>query len=364
MGVYRKIIHIDMDCFFAAVERLDNPGLAGVPLAVGHDAERGVVSTASYEARKFGVHSAQPIGMAKRLCPQLVIVPPRMSRYIEISQKIHAIFRRYTDIIEPVSIDEAFLDVTENKLSMPLAKDIAVEIKEAIERELHLTASAGVSYCKMLAKIASDYSKPNGLCVIHPDRAIAFLDRLTVDRLWLVGPKTARDMHGIGIFTVRQLRACSFATLTRLFGKRGQMFYDYARGIDKSEVVVEHERKSVSRESTFEHDIWKRAVVIIELYHTVLELVARLKKSGFCGRTLTLKVKFSDFTTVTRSITADNDLLSKDAILPLAKQLLARVPFDRDHPIRLIGLGVAHAADSDSVQRPTWHEQELPFDEW
>lgn len=364
MSGYRKIIHVDMDCFFAAVERLDNPELAGVPLAVGHDAERGVVSTASYEARKFGVHSAQSIAMAKRLCPQLVIVPPRMSRYVEISQQIHAIFRRYTDLIEPISIDEAFLDVTQNKFSMPLAKDIAVEIKEAIEHELHLTASAGVSYCKLLAKIASDYNKPNGLCVIHPDRAIAFLDRLTVDRLWLVGPKTARDMHSVGIFTVRQLRACSLTTLTRLFGKRGQMFYDYARGIDKSEVVVEHERKSVSCESTFEQDIWKRTVVIIELYHIVLELVARLKKSGFSGRTLTLKVKFSDFTTITRSLTADKELLAKSTILPLAKQLLARVRFDRDHPIRLIGLGVGRAADAESAQRPAWREQELPFDDW
>lgn len=364
MSDYRKIIHVDMDCFFAAVERLDNPELAGVPLAVGHDAGRGVVSTASYEARCFGVHSAQSIAMAKRLCPQLVIVPPRMARYVEISQQIHAIFSRYTDIIEPISIDEAFLDVTQNKRSMPFAKDIAVEIKAAIEHELHLTASAGVSYCKLLAKIASDYDKPDGLCVIHPKRAISFLDSLTVDRLWLVGPKTARDMHSVGIFTVRQLRACSLTTLTRLFGKRGQMFYDYARGIDDSEVVVEHERKSVSCESTFEQDIWKRSVVIIELYHTVLELVERLKKSGFSGRTLTLKLKFSDFTTVTRSLTADKELLAKADILPLAKQLLARVRFDRDHPIRLIGLGVGRTPNADSAPRPTWREQDLPFDEW
>ena len=216
----------------------------------------------------------------------------------------------------------------------------------------------------MLAKIASDYNKPDGLCVIHPKRAIEFLDTLTVDRLWLVGPKTAQEMHSIGIFTVRQLRDYSLSSLTRLFGKRGQLFYNYARGIDDSVVTVAHERKSVSCEATFETDIWKRSAVIIELYHIVLELVERLAKKDFRGRTLTLKVKFSDFTVITRSLTADADLLRKVDILPLAKKLLSRVRFDRDHPIRLIGLGVGRPDESAPAPRQTWIEQELPFDEW
>ena len=363
MSEYRKIIHVDMDCFFAAVELLDHPELVGKPVAVGHDVERGVVSTASYEARRFGVHSALSIAVAKQRCPQLVIMPPRMERYVEMSRKIHDIFSRYTNLIEPISIDEAFLDVTKNKKEMPLAKDIAIEIKEAIRSELHLTASAGVSYCKLLAKIASDYRKPDGLCVIHPERAIAFLDNLSLDKLWLVGPKTARDMHSVGIFTVRQLRACSLTTLTRLFGKRGQMFYNFSRGIDDSAVQAEHERKSVSCESTFDNDIWLRAAVIIELYHIVLDLVGRLSRKKFQGRTLTLKIKFADFTTITRSVTSDTFLLSKTDILPLAKRLLTRVRIDRDHPIRLIGLCVGRAEDATESRR-VWQGLDLPFEEW
>lgn len=204
MQYNRKIIHIDMDCFYAAVECLDNPALLGVPVIVGHDSERGVVSTASYEARRYGVHSAQSIRMAKRLCSDLHIVEPHFERYKEISDAIHKIFQRYTDLIEPISLDEAFLDVTENKKNIELAIDIAKEIKFAICKEIGLTASAGVSYCKLLAKIASDYNKPDGLCVIHPDNAITFLGKLKVEDLWLVGHKTALELHSLGIFTVKQ----------------------------------------------------------------------------------------------------------------------------------------------------------------
>lgn len=364
MDNYRKIIHIDMDCFFAAVERLDNPSLEGLPIAVGHDSERGVVSTASYEARRFGVHSAQSIRMAKKLCPELHIVEPRISRYKEVSASIHNIFHRYTDTIEPISLDEAFLDVTSNKRNMELAVDIAKEIKDAIHNELGLTASAGVSYCKMLAKIASDYNKPNGLCVIHPDRAIEFLDKLKIERLWLVGPKTAHDMHELGIFTVRQLRAQSLATLTRLFGKRGPIFYNYARGIDESPVETEQERKSVSCETTFEKDLSVRSVVIIELYHITLELVNRLAKSGFIGRTLTLKVKYADFTQITRSATSEKPLKTKKEILPLAKKLLSKVEFNMEYPIRLLGLGVGNnepEQENDKTAKSKWEELKLPF---
>lgn len=364
---YRKIIHIDMDCFFAAVEMLDNPELAGLPVAVGHDVERGVVSTANYEARRFGVHSAQSIRMAKRLCPTLRIVEPHFNRYKEVSAHIHSIFHRYTDLIEPISLDEAFLDVTHNKLGVALAIDIARDVKTAIRKETGLTASAGVSYCKMIAKIASDYNKPDGLCVVHPDRALDFLDPLKVERLWLVGNKTAKEMHSLGIFNVRQLRSQSLATLTRVFGKHGAIFYNYARGIDDSPVEARQERKSVSCEMTFDTDLSLHSAVIIELYHITLELVRRLEKSRFAGRTLTLKVKYADFTQITRSMTHTSTLVGKDDILPLAKRLMKKVEYGATKPIRLIGLGVSdngkdENADKDESRQNVWREQKLPFD--
>lgn len=359
----RKIIHIDMDCFFAAVEELDNPSLKGKPVAVGHDAERGVVATASYEARRFGVHSALSIVIAKRMCPELLIVPPRFERYKEVSKRIHDIFHRYTDIIEPISLDEAFLDVTQCKRGIESAEDIARGIKSAIADEMHLTASAGVSYCKMLAKIASDYNKPDGLCVIRRDEAQDFLDKLKIERLWLVGSKTAREMHSLGIFTVKQLRSQSLTTLTRLFGKRGALFYDYARGIDNSPVEIKQERKSVSCETTFEQDLSLRSAVIIELYHITLELMERLKNSGFVGHTLTLKVKYADFRQITRSITSTTPLLKKDDILPLAKKLLTKVDFNSQRPIRLMGLGVGNnIEETPGKPRQRWKEIELQFE--
>lgn len=358
----RKIIHIDMDCFFAAVERLDNPSLCGLPIAVGHDAERGVVSTASYEARRWGVHSAMSIRMAKRLCPTLVIVEPHFERYKEISGMIHNIFNRYTDLIEPISLDEAFLDVTHNKRGMESAEDMAGEIKKAIADETGLTASAGVSYCKMLAKIASDYNKPDGLCVISHERAMPFLDTLKVESLWLVGSKTAHEMHQLGIFTVKQLREQSLATLTRAFGKHGTIFYNYARGIDNSPVEPRQERKSVSCETTFEADLTLHSALIINLYHITIELAERIEKSHFAGRTLTLKVKYADFTQITRSLTHSKPITTKDDILPLAKKLLKKVAYGANRPIRLMGLGVS-GADDEQPKRKEWIEQELPFEE-
>ena len=360
MTEQRKIIHIDMDCFFAAVEKLDNPKLNGLPIAVGHDAARGVVSTASYEARTWGVHSAMSISMAKRLCPNLRIVEPRMWRYKELSAQIHNIFHRYTDIIEPISLDEAFLDVTVNKTSDKLALDIAQKIKRDIFVETGLTASAGVSYCKMLAKIASDYNKPNSLCVVHPDRAIHFLDQLKIEKLWLVGPHTAREMHSLGIFTVRQLRGASIETLTRIFGKRGSIFYNYARGIDNAPVETIQERKSVSCETTFEQDLTLRSAVIIALYHIVIELVGRLSKDNFNGNTLTLKIKYADFTQITRSMTSHTPLTTKNEILPLAKQLLEKVSFSATRAIRLIGLGVGCSEENKNTYAK-WKEMEIPF---
>ena len=376
-----KIIHVDMDQFFAAVEQRDHPELRGKPIAVGHDAERGVVSTASYEARRFGVHSAQSIQVAKRLCPQLIIVEPHFQKYKEVSAQLHEIFHDYTDLIEPISLDEAFLDVTENKKSIELGVDIAREIKQRILETTGLTASAGVSYCKFLAKIASDWRKPDGLTVIHPDKALDFISQLKIEKIWGVGQKTAEKMHRMGIFTGLDLRNTSLSRLTQEFGKMGQVFYDFSRGIDNRPVISEWERKSVSCEQTFESDINENAAVTIHLYHTVLELVRRIEKNDFEGRTLTLKVKFArereqtqqydkyqDFHQITRSITVDHVLRTKDEILPLAKQLMQQVEF-HSHPIRLLGLGVSNPGSPSSngalaSSQGAWCELELEFEPW
>ena len=363
-----KIIHVDMDQFFAAVEQRDNPELKGKPIAVGHDAERGVVSTASYEARRFGVHSAQSIQVAKRLCPQLIIVEPHFQRYKEVSMQLHEIFHDYTDLIEPISLDEAFLDVTENKKGIELGVDIAREIKQRIYETTGLTASAGVSYCKFLAKIASDWRKPNGLTVIHPDRALDFIAQLRVEKIWGVGNKTAEKMHKMGIFTGADLRKVSLTRLTKEFGKMGNVFHEFANGIDKRPVISEWERKSVSCEQTFEKDISENAAVTINLYHTVLELIRRIEKTDFEGRTLTLKVKFLDFQQITHSITVDHILRTKDEILPLAKQLMSDVEF-HSHPIRLLGLGVSNPGSPTpngglASRQEAWVELELDFEPW
>ncbi len=334
-----------MDAFFAAVEQYDNPELRGKPVAVGFDGKRGVVSTASYEARAFGVHSAQPMATAKRRCPDLIIVGSRFDRYKEVSEQVHNIFREYTDLIEPLSLDEAFLDVTENKKGMEMAVDIAREIKERIREVTGLTASAGVSYNKFLAKIASDWRKPDGLYVIHPDRAQEFIDKLKVEKIWGVGPKTAEKMHRLGIRTGEDLRAMPLPWFQKTFGKVGRMFYDFARGIDERPVVVERVRKSVGCERTFLDDIYTKSAVIIELYHIVLELVERLKADDFKGYTLTVKVKYGDFTQISRSLTSPKALATKDEILPLAKKIVGQIEYSKERSIRLLGVTVSNPVD-------------------
>ncbi len=352
-----------MDAFFAAVEQRDNPSLRGLPIAVGHDGPRGVVSTSSYEARRFGVRSAMSIVKAKQLCPELIIVPGSHEKYKSVSEQVHSIFSDYTDIIEPLSIDEAFLDVTNNKKGMPLATDVAQEIRRRIREELQLTASAGVSYNKFLAKIASDYRKPDGMTVIHPDRALDFIANLSIEQFWGVGPRTAERMHYMGIFTGRDLRKCSLAHLQETFGKMGQVYYDFARGIDLRPVEVDYVRKSVGCEQTFETDIVSNSAVLIELYHTVLELEGRLKKQDFDGRTLTLKVKYADFTQITRSMTQHKMLHTKDDILPVAKRLLKDVKYSTLKPIRLIGLSVSNPSSEANMHREEWVEGYLEFEE-
>ena len=359
----RKIIHIDMDAFYASVEQRDNPELRGKPIAVGHAEERGVVAAASYEARRYGVRSAMSSQRARRLCPPLIFIPGRMEVYKEVSRQIHEIFHEYTDLIEPISLDEAFLDVTVNKPGIPLAVDIAREIKRKIRGELNLVASAGVSYNKFLAKIASDYRKPDGLCTIHPDQALDFIARLPIESFWGVGPVTAKRMHLLGIHNGGQLRARSLEMLTREFGKVGTVYYDFARGIDLRPVEAVRVRKSIGCEHTLEKDISRTSSVIIELYHVAVELVERLTRKDFHGNTLTLKIKFHDFRQITRSITRGQELTELSVILPLAKQLLREVDY-AEHPIRLIGLSVSNPRDEEADRHGVWEQLSFEFSDW
>lgn len=351
-----------MDAFFASVEQRDNPELRGKPIAVGFDGPRGVVSTASYEARPYGVHSAMSMAQAKRRCPQLIVVPTHFDKYKEVSQQIHAVFHEYTDLVEPISLDEAFLDVTDNKKGIELAVDIAKEIKQKILERTSLTASAGISFNKLLAKIASDMRKPNGIFTVHPDRALDFIGSLPVEKLWGVGPKTANRMHEMGVFTGAQLRRISFEHLVQVFGKMGRVYYDFSRGIDNRPVVVAYERKSVGCERTFLEDLHIDTKIIIELYHIVLELVERIERKDFRGRTLTLKLKWDATTQITRSLTQEKVLRTKDDILPLAKRLLKDTEY-HDRPIRLMGLSVSspETNDKEGQNRPQWVEGFLPF---
>lgn len=351
-----------MDAFFASVEQRDNPELRGRPIAVGFDGPRGVVSTASYEARPYGVHSAMSMAQAKRRCPQLIVVPTHFEKYKEVSQQIHAVFHEYTDLVEPISLDEAFLDVTDNKKGIELAVDIAKEIKQKILERTSLTASAGISFNKLLAKIASDMRKPNGIFTVHPDRALDFIGSLPVEKLWGVGPKTANRMHEMGVFTGAQLRRISCEHLVQVFGKMGRVYYDFSRGIDNRPVVVAYERKSVGCERTFLEDLHIDTKIIIELYHIVLELVERIERKDFRGRTLTLKLKWDATTQITRSLTQEKVLRTKDDILPLAKRLLKDTEY-HDRPIRLMGLSVSspETNDKEGKNRPQWVEGFLPF---
>lgn len=338
-AAYRKIIHIDMDAFFASVEQRDNPLWKGKPIAVGHAGSRGVVAAASYEARRFGVHSAMPSSKAKELCPELIFVQSRMDHYKAVSEQIREIFHRYTDLIEPISIDEAFLDVTNNKIQASLGLDIAIRIKRDIRQELNLIASAGVSYNKFLAKIASDYRKPNGLCVIHPNQALAFIDRLPIEAFWGIGPATAKKLHAMGITTAPELRAVSLPRLTELFGKAGLTYYRFVRGIDEREVQPYRIRKSVGCERTFRHDI-RGPSIHNAMYDVIDELVERISEKHFKGKRLTLKVRFHDFTTITRSASQSQYLDNANTITPLAQELLATVTLPY-RGIRLLGLSVS-----------------------
>ncbi len=354
-----------MDAFFAAIEQRDHPEWRGKPIAVGHDSSRSVVSTASYEARKYGVHSAMSMVVAKRLCPDLIIVDHRHHFYKEVSRQIQEIFLQHTQLIEPVSIDEAFLDLSASCENFQQAIEIAQAIQQQIVDDLQLTASVGISYNKFLAKIASDYRKPNGMFVITPDDALNFLDSLSVSKIWGVGPKTQVRMHKMGIFTGADLRKVSLKHLEEVFGKAGRIYYDFARGIDHRDVHPVSVRKSVGCERTFEEDITLKSQMIIELYHTVVELVERLQRANFKGKTLVLKVKYADFQQITRSVTSSSELLVKDDILPLAKQLISKVEYSPLHPVRLIGLSLSNPQDNQEKHGARWIQGTLDFgDDW
>lgn len=341
----RKIIHIDMDAFYASIEERDRPELRHVPLAVGDTGERSVVATANYEARRYGVHSALSSSRARQLCPHLVFVKPRFEVYKAVSMQIADIFHDYTDKVEPLSLDEAYLDVTENHRGMPSATLLAREIKQRIRETTGLTASAGVSFNKFLAKVASDYRKPDGLFVVTADQAEAFVEGLRIEQFWGVGKQTARKMHGMGVFTGADLKKLSRETLVACFGKAGLSYYQNARGIDHREVIPFRIRKSVGAECTFPADTADRNVLRHYLENLAGEVAERLGHKQFRGRTLTLKVKFADFRQITRSRTAFHFLTEADELLRLSAELLAEAN-PQDAPVRLLGISVNRTVDA------------------
>jgi len=336
----RKIIHVDMDAFYASVEQLDRPELKGKPIAVGGGSPRGVVSAASYEARKFGVKSAMSGYLARKNCPDLIFVKPRFDRYKEISQKIRAIFYDYTELVEPLSLDEAYLDVTTNKKGNPSATLIAQEIRRRILDELGLTASAGISINKFIAKVASDYNKPNGQKTVNPEEVIPFLEALEVRKFYGVGKVTAEKMYSLGIFTGKDLKEKSVEFLTANFGKSGRYYYDVARGIHMSAVKPHRVPKSVGAERTFNENLSSEVFMLARLEQIADELERRLKKSNISGKTITLKIKYSDFTLQTRSRTLPYFIAGKALILETAKDLLYQEKLQNS--VRLLGISLAN----------------------
>lgn len=341
----RKILHIDMDAFYASVEQRDNPELRGRPLAVGYGEARGVVAAASYEARKFGVHSAMPSVTAKRKCPELIFVKPRFDAYRAVSAQIHAIFSEYTPLIEPLSLDEAYLDVTENLKGIEIATEVAEQIRARIKVETGLTASAGVSYNKFLAKMASDQRKPDGLFVITPKNGPAFVEALPVKKFHGVGPATAERMQKLGIETGADLKTRDLAFLQQHFGKSGPYFYWIARGIDEREVNPDRIRKSIGAEDTFSADIHDFDTARAELQPLADKVWRYCEASGIRSRTVTLKVKWDDFTQITRSKTVAAPVASAIEIAEIAILLLSPI-FPAPKGIRLLGVTLS-SLDAD-----------------
>ena len=336
----RKIIHIDMDAFYASVEQMDHPELRGKPIAVGGSENRGVVAAASYEARQFGVRSAISGVLAKKNCPELIFVSPRFDRYKEISKKIHAIFHDYTDLVEPLSLDEAYLDVTHNKKGNPSATLLAKEIRTRILNEVGLTASAGISVNKFVAKIASDYNKPNGQKTVNPDEVLSFLEELPIRKFYGVGKVTTEKMYQLGIFTGLELKSKSLEFLSTHFGKSGAFYYHVVRGIHNSEVKPDRITKSVAAEHTFDTNLSSEIFMLEQLEKIATSLERRLKKQNIAGKTVTLKIKYSDFSQQTRSKTVPYFIADKGLILENVKELLYQERMKDS--VRLLGISLSN----------------------
>lgn len=336
----RKIIHIDMDAYYASVEQMDNPELLGKPIAVGGSAQRGVVAAASYEARQFGVRSAMSSVLAKKKCKDLIFVKPRFERYKEISSQIREIFFDYTDLVEPLSLDEAFLDVTENKKNIDLASDIAVEIRQRIFDEVGITASAGISINKFTAKVATEINKPNGQKTIHPSEIEKFLEGLPIHKFFGVGKVTAKKMNSWGIYNGYDLKQHSLSFLTTNFGKSGTHFYNIVRGIQTSPVKPNRIRKSVGAERTFLENITSEGFMLEKLNDIATELEKRLTKSKNKGKTVTIKIKYSDFTQQTRSKTVDSFMQKKEEFFPIIEELLYQEETKKS--VRLLGISITN----------------------
>ncbi|QMW01375.1 DNA polymerase IV [Spirosoma foliorum] len=344
----RKIIHVDMDAFYASVEQRDNPDLRGKPLAVGGSRQRGVVAAASYEARQFGVRSAMASSIAIRKCPELIFVKPRFDVYKSVSSQIRGIFARFTHLIEPLSLDEAYLDVTDSLTNSTTATQVAKTIKEQIKEETGLTASAGVSYNKFLAKLASDYRKPDGLFVIKPHQGLAFVEKLRVGQFHGIGRVTAEKMNQLGIFTGLDLRQKSEAFLLEHFGKVGHHYYNIAQAIDNRPVTPDRERKSVGSETTFEQDLTENAELEAELTPLIASVWKYCERTGVLGRTVTLKVKYADFQQITRSRTAFSSIADQATFTKISIDLLASL-FPVTKGVRLLGVSLSSLQTIASV---------------
>lgn len=340
----RKIIHIDMDAFFASIEQRDNPLLRGKPIAVGSAQPRGVVSAASYEARAFGVRSAMPSSVALRKCPHIIFVPPRFDVYKSVSEEILEVFFEYTSMVEPLSIDEAFLDVTHNRFNISSATEIAKEIKAKIWNKTKLHASAGVSYNKFLAKVASDQDKPNGLFVITPKQGEKFVEYLPIEKFFGVGKSTAAILHRVGVKTGKQLKQFTCEQLAALLGKGGVQLYHYARGVDFRDVIPNRTRKSIGVEETFEQDIVPSFQLEEHLHLLIVELYSRVKSKNFIGHTLVLKIKYNDFTLLSRSFTAKQPLSTLEDITQAALRVFRENPPVK--PVRLLGISIKKSSAS------------------
>ncbi len=355
----RKIIHIDMDAFYASVEQRDFPEYRGKPVVVGGSPEgRGVVAAASYEVRKFGVHSAMPAAKALRLCPQAIFVKPRFEVYREVSEQIREIFFQFTDLVEPLSLDEAYLDVTENHINLPSATLIAKEIRKRIKEKTRLNASAGVSFNKFLAKVASDINKPNGMAVITPEKAEAFLEELPIGEFYGIGSATEEKMKSLGIYTGKDLKEWEEIDLVERFGKTGRYYYRIVRGMDHREVKPHRIRKSIGKERTFSEDVEDLNWIHNFLDELAGKVSASMKKKQAAGKTVTLKVRYADFETLTRSTSFSHYIDNAEDIAETAKLLLEQTQVGK-RKVRLLGITLSNLNLSEEGR---FEQLNIPFE--